>query len=196
MARRSRKAPRRKAAARGKVRSAATGAVPKAAPASALKIRRLGANEAPSPMGGNAPKTIIYIHGIGNKPPASVLKCQWDMALFDTALGDRSRMAYWVNPEYYPAPLDETCAAGDLVDTGDGAATRSIMGLARADGDADRRLEQEIEALTDDPVRGRDCRFDGRDAIAQRSRQGASPARIPAPADRPKSHAPPAARRQ
>ena len=26
--------------------------------------------------------TIVYVHGIGNKPPASVLKAQWDNALF------------------------------------------------------------------------------------------------------------------
>jgi hypothetical protein len=26
--------------------------------------------------------TIVYVHGIGNKPPASVLKAQWDQALF------------------------------------------------------------------------------------------------------------------
>jgi hypothetical protein len=50
-------------------------------------------------------QTIIYVHGIGNKPPASVLKCQWDSALFGVQLGDRSRMAYWVNREYYPRHL-------------------------------------------------------------------------------------------
>ncbi|MFL7980806.1 serine peptidase, partial [Xanthomonas vasicola] len=27
-------------------------------------------------------RTVIYIHGIGNKPPADVLRCQWDKALF------------------------------------------------------------------------------------------------------------------
>lgn len=103
-------------------------------------------------MGSRAPNTVIYVHGIGNKAPPSVLKCQWDMALFDNVLGDRSRMAYWVNREYYPLPLDETCATGDLVDTGERAASRSIMGVPRADG-PERALEQEIEALTDDPVR-------------------------------------------
>ncbi|RMD68814.1 MAG: peptidase, partial [Gammaproteobacteria bacterium] len=61
-------------------------------------------------------RTIVYIHGIGNKPPPSVLKCQWDTALFGIDLGDKSRMAYWVNRAYYPEPLDETCAAGDKVE--------------------------------------------------------------------------------
>ena len=55
------------------------------------------------------------MHGIGNKPPASVLMCQWDSALFNVALGDRSRMAYWVNREFYPTPSEETCASGDLM---------------------------------------------------------------------------------
>ena len=54
-------------------------------------------------------QTIIYVHGIGNKPPASVLKCQWDSALFGVELGDRSRLAYWVNREFYPTPSDDTC---------------------------------------------------------------------------------------
>lgn len=58
--------------------------------------------------------TIIYIHGIGNKPVASVLKCQWDNALMGFDLGERSRMAYWVNREYYPEPSREECRDGDL----------------------------------------------------------------------------------
>ena len=49
-------------------------------------------------------QTIIYVHGIGNKPVASILKCQWDHALFGVDLGDRSRMAYWVNRDFYPRP--------------------------------------------------------------------------------------------
>jgi subtilisin family serine protease len=60
-------------------------------------------------------QTVIYIHGIGNKPEASVLKCQWDTALFGVQMGDRTRMAYWVNREYYAEPSPETCAAGDVV---------------------------------------------------------------------------------
>src|SRR5918911_3736541 len=54
--------------------------------------------------------TVIYIHGIGNHPAASVLKCQWDKALFDGNMGDRSRMAYWVNRERYPVIAPGTCA--------------------------------------------------------------------------------------
>jgi hypothetical protein len=64
-----------------------------------------------------APKalTILYVHGIGNKPVPSLLKCQWDHALFGFDLGERSRLAYWVNREYYPRPESATCKSGDLV---------------------------------------------------------------------------------
>jgi subtilisin family serine protease len=54
--------------------------------------------------------TVVYIHGIGNHPPPSVLKCQWDKALFDVNMGDRTRMAYWVNRERYPVPEPGSCA--------------------------------------------------------------------------------------
>ena len=40
--------------------------------------------------------TIVYIHGVGDKPPCEELKATWDRALF----GDDappSRMAYWAN---------------------------------------------------------------------------------------------------
>ncbi|MCF5919310.1 serine peptidase, partial [Xanthomonas perforans] len=47
-------------------------------------------------------RTVIYIHGIGNKPPADVLRCQWDKALFGRPMGERTRLAYWVNRERYP----------------------------------------------------------------------------------------------
>src|SRR3982751_531631 len=66
----------------------------------------------------NAPdaRTVVYIHGIGNKPVASVLKCQWDRALFGVDLGERSRMAYWVNRAFYPDPLETRCGDGDFSD--------------------------------------------------------------------------------
>ena len=100
-------------------------------------------------------QTIVYIHGIGNKPAASVLKCQWDSALFGVQLGDRSRMAYWCNREYYPVPEDVSCAAGDVVRIEDDeATTKAIMALA-AGRTTDERdaIDREIGALTDDPAR-------------------------------------------
>ncbi len=61
---------------------------------------------------GNA-ATVVYIHGIGNKPPAEVLRCQWDNALFGQAMGERTRMAYWVNRERYPSPEPGGCDGRD-----------------------------------------------------------------------------------
>jgi len=49
-------------------------------------------------------KTVLYIHGIGNKPLPEVLRRQWDNALFGRGMGERTRMAYWVNRERYPSP--------------------------------------------------------------------------------------------
>lgn len=97
--------------------------------------------------------TIIYIHGIGNKPPASVLKCQWDNALFNVDMGDRTRLVYWVNREYYPLPSDETCIAEDDVHIDDDEiTTQSILALAqRAPADEDAAIKAEIDALTSDP---------------------------------------------
>lgn len=54
-------------------------------------------------------RTVIYIHGIGNKPPAEVLRCQWDKALFGRPMGERTRLAYWVNRERYPVAEPGNC---------------------------------------------------------------------------------------
>ena len=92
--------------------------------------------------------TIVYVHGIGNKPIESILKCQWDHALFGYDLGERSRLAYWVNREYYPAPSSGTCATGDrteLEDTPTGRALSVEQHLEHTP------LSEEVEALTDDP---------------------------------------------
>ena len=100
-------------------------------------------------------QTVVYIHGIGNKPSGSVLKCQWDSALFGVSMGDRSRMAYWVNREYYPQALNDTCASGDTVSVDDDEVTTKAMmalALARPSDEADA-IAAEIEALTDDPAR-------------------------------------------
>lgn len=95
-------------------------------------------------------ETIIYVHGIGNKPPASVLKCQWDSALFGVQLGDRSRMAYWVNREYYPVPSNETCAHENTIKIDDDEVTpKSTIALASKKPTDEREpIESEIKALT------------------------------------------------
>lgn len=52
-----------------------------------INVKGLEANGAP----------IIYIHGIGSKPPKEKLKLEWDIALFGKDMGSRTRMAYWAD---------------------------------------------------------------------------------------------------
>jgi subtilisin family serine protease len=77
-------------------------------------------------------RTVVYVHGIGNKPIPSVLKCQWDSALFGFELGERSRLAYWVNRAYYPTPDPGSCGSGDKVSledqpTGEGISVKAHL---------------------------------------------------------------------
>ncbi|MCW8088463.1 S8 family peptidase [Sabulicella glaciei] len=92
-------------------------------------------------------QTVVFVHGIGNKPPGSILKCQWDTALFGREMGDRTRMAYWVNRERYPEPLRTGCQSPDrLVAEDDEATTATIMALG-ARGVPLRGREREEEAI-------------------------------------------------
>ena len=153
MVRRVTKASRRKTS-RKTPKPISRKSIPQAAPPPTLPVHRFAGNAVPLSEGGKAVNTIVYVHGIGNKPLASILKCQWDVALFGNALGDRSRMAYWVNREIYPIPSDETCASGDLVDPGTNAIAASGIGLRTAAlGGDNLSLEREARLLTDDPVR-------------------------------------------
>lgn len=95
-------------------------------------------------------QTVIYVHGIGNKPPEPVLKCQWDRALFEVSLGDRSRMAYWVNREFYPSPLAATCAGADVVAVDDDEmSTKSVRAIAgKEDIGPQAVINDEIEAVS------------------------------------------------
>lgn len=109
--------------------------------------------DAPRPKGAKSANTIIFVHGIGNKPQPSVLKCQWDSALAETELGDRSRMAYWVNRAFYPEPIDQTCADTDLVtsqiDEGLSLAARYVD-TTSGHG---QPVEREVKRITSDPAR-------------------------------------------
>lgn len=79
---------------------------------------------------GAAPEvaTIVYVHGIGNKPVASALKCQWDTALFGAPMGDRTRLAYWVNRGRYPTPEPGTCASKDVLHEENAGAEMRALG--------------------------------------------------------------------
>ena len=74
--------------------------------------------------------TIVYVHGIGNKPPASVLKAQWDQALFEFDLGEKTRMAYWVDRERYPMPINDVRLGGDFADGSENAPTGEFSARA------------------------------------------------------------------
>jgi subtilisin family serine protease len=55
--------------------------------------------------------TVVYIHGIGNKPAPATLKRQWDQALFRIDMGARTRLAYWADLRY-PQPLPSSDVEG------------------------------------------------------------------------------------
>ncbi len=123
-------------------------------------VRRHGPAPSRTVREGAAPlaDTVVYIHGIGNKPPASVLKCQWDQALFGTPMGDRTRMAYWVNRDHHPVPLATTCADADLAEAAADAADSLLMAtLAGAslprDENDEARLRRLVASVTDDRER-------------------------------------------
>ena len=103
-----------------------------------------------------AAETVLFVHGIGNKPVASILKCQWDSALFGLEMGDRTRLAYWVDRERYPTPELSSCAAPDdtAFEEVDLAPEATVMARsASAASDEAATVRREIEALTDDPAR-------------------------------------------
>ena len=85
------------------------------------------------------------MHGIGNKPVESTLKCQWDHSLFGFDAGARTRLAYWVNREYYPLPTDATCGSGDTTEIEEGPTGRALSVAAHL---AQTSLEDEAAALT------------------------------------------------
>src|SRR5687768_3617238 len=90
-------------------------------------------------------ETVVYVHGIGNKPIESILKCQWDHALFGFDAGARTRLAYWVNREYYPVPTDATCGSGDTTEVEEGPTGRALSVAAHLEQTS---LEEEAAALT------------------------------------------------
>ena len=101
----------------------------------------------PESPGHGAARTVIYVHGIGNKPEPHILKCQWDNALFGFNLGERSRLAYWVNRAYYPEPSPGTCATGDLVTPQELAGPPSLGARALA---IDEPVQDFVAELTAD----------------------------------------------
>lgn len=95
-------------------------------------------------------KTVIYIHGIGNKPTAEVLRCQWDKALFGRGMGERTRLAYWVNRDRYPTPEPGTCGDRDQGPTINQAEQRVLSALGVAPSRRD--LGELADALAATPA--------------------------------------------
>jgi subtilisin family serine protease len=92
-------------------------------------------------------KTVIYVHGIGNKPTAEVLRCQWDKVLFGRSMGERTRLAYWVNRNRYPTPEAGTCGDRDQGPTINQAEQRMLSALGVVPGERD--LGELADALAD-----------------------------------------------
>ena len=113
-------------------------------------------------------KTVIYVHGIGNKPTAEVLRCQWDQALFGRGMGERTRLAYWVNRDRYPTPEPGTCGERDQGPTINQAEQRVLSALGVAPSRRD--LGELADALADSPaeneMHARHARGDGRHRYA------------------------------
>jgi subtilisin family serine protease len=131
-----------------------------------------GGNKTMQPLAdrnGQPVHTVIYVHGIGNKPLQSVLKCQWDRALFGIEMGDRSRLAYWVDRECYPEPTAGTCGSGDLIDPDVEVTARSIGAQSAVDALTDE-IETEIEHLAQSPDQARLLRALARKLERQPSR--------------------------
>jgi len=97
-----------------------------------LAARSVAASDVGAETAGRA-RTIVYVHGIGNKPTAETLKCQWDEALFGFNLGERSRLAYWVNRIFYPEPTKASCKMADSTQDGSRTEEGSLAIRALAD---------------------------------------------------------------
>ncbi len=94
-------------------------------------------------------RTVVYIHGIGNKPPAEVLRCQWDKALFGQPMGERTRLAYWVNRERYPVPEPGSCEGRDLGPALNQGEERILSAFGLVPSGADLRAMADAMAATD-----------------------------------------------
>ncbi|MEA9562871.1 MULTISPECIES: S8 family serine peptidase [unclassified Xanthomonas] len=98
---------------------------------------RSGAQAAAAARVQGKARTVIYIHGIGNKPPAEVLRCQWDKALFGRPMGERTRLAYWVNRERYPVAEPGNCDGRDVGPALNQSVQRALSTLGLVPGGQD-----------------------------------------------------------
>jgi len=116
----------------------------KSASAARGTTKRAAGSQATSTTEPGTGRTLVYVHGIGNKPLPSILKCQWDHALFGFDLAERSRLAYWVNRAFYPDPSEGTCASPDGTQLEDEPTGRAISVRQHVDAVS---LDDEIAAI-------------------------------------------------
>jgi len=93
---------------------------------------------------GNA-RTVIYCHGIGNKPLEEHLHHDWDRALFGSVQGERTRMAYWVDRSRYPDP---TAPSG-------GARTKSVSASEELGPELPAEAVEKVIRESDSPKESR-----------------------------------------
>ncbi|MRG98971.1 S8 family serine peptidase [Xanthomonas sontii] len=77
------------------------------------------------------------------------MRCQWDRALFGRAMGERTRMAYWVNRERYPSPEPGDCQDQDRGPVLNQAEQRMLSALGVAPQLADLRQLADTLAASD-----------------------------------------------
>lgn len=119
-------------------------------------------------------QTTVYIHGIGNHAAEQVLVVRWDRALFGKDMGERTRMAYWVNRARYPQPevcdcLDPKCACHDPRET-----TRVRGVLAVGEPQPEVELEIAVQSISQDPGEQAFLRELGLEMIERAKREAAA----------------------
>ncbi|NQW99991.1 serine protease, partial [bacterium] len=121
----------------------------KPAAKTARKIAKVATQAIAAASNSGKARTIIYCHGIFDKPPEKQLRSEWDRALFGSDQGERTRMAYWVDRERYPEKKTPGTKAMTM-DGGPAAPTAELMLTASiADSDnpsASTAFTQSLEA--------------------------------------------------
>ncbi len=103
----------------------------------------------PAPNADTPVQTVVYIHGINNHPDEPDLKRIWDNTLFGHPMGERTRMAWWVDRTRYPTPPDDEEDAEQLQRQSLASGVRSL-GAGAQDPFRATSSEPLIQSLTDD----------------------------------------------